>query len=90
MKSNEIKTIIMEIRDSIKKNNVINENDYKEFKKDYPKIYSMCIDKDFDMNQMNYFLQKLQEVENNNSTQHDASVQIGSMLVNKYVKPELK
>ncbi len=90
MKSQEIEKIINEIRYKISNNKKINDEDYIEFKKEYENLYKMSIKKNFDIKQFNYFLYKLKQIEENKITEHDASVAIGSLLVDKYVKPQLK
>jgi type III secretory pathway component EscR len=90
MKSDQVSTIINEIRTKIEKNKIVTESDYTEFVKEYPNLYSMCLSKNFNKEQMNFFLTKLKQIENNEKTQHDASVDIGTQLVNKYVKSQIK
>ena len=90
MKADQVEAVIEEIRNKIDNRQNVNENDYADFKKEYPKIFSMCLTKDFNKVQMRFFLSKLKEIENNQTSEHDASVKIGTMLVNKYVKPHVK
>ncbi len=89
MKSDQVCTIINEIRAKIEKKQIVAESDYSEFAKEYPKLYSMCLNKHFNKEQMNFFLAKLKQVEDNEKTEHEASVDVGTLLVNKYVKSQI-
>ena len=40
-----------------------------------------------DMNRLKFMLNMINKVNNNEITEHNASVQIGEKLVNEYVKP---
>ena len=90
MKSLEVAQIVYEIRSKFEQNQPINKEKYSEFQKEYPSLYNMCLSDSYDSNQMLFFLSKLKEVEDNETSAHDASVNIGTMLVDKYVKPFVK
>ncbi len=90
MKSYEIQNIINDIRFKVNNNIKINDDEYIDFKKNYENLYKISIKKEFDIKQFNFFLYKLKQIEENKISQHDASVAIGSVLVDKYVKPEIK
>lgn len=90
MRSTEVAMIIDEIRNKVESKKTISDDDYSDFKKEYPKIYSMCLSKNFNRPQMNFFLSNLQKIENKETSEHAASVKIGTMLVDKYVKPHVK
>ena len=90
MKSLEVAQIVYDIRSKIEQNQSLNEEKYSEFKKEYPSLYNKCISEDYNSNQMLYFLSKLKEIDDNKTSEHEASVNIGTMLVDKYVKPFIK
>jgi hypothetical protein len=89
MNSIELEKKVKEIRTKIDNNIEIDDNDYIELKKDYEVLYKLCKEKDFDSKQFNFFLYKLKQIEDNKVSQHDASVSIGTMLVDKYVPKSL-
>jgi hypothetical protein len=89
MRSQEIEQIVNDIRYKISNNKKIDDKDYIEFKNKYENLYKMCMQKNFDSNQFNYFLHKLKQIEEKKITEYDASVSIGTLLVDKYVKPQL-
>lgn len=89
MNSQELKQLTAEIRDKYNRKQKIFKDDYKDFSEKYPSLYNLCISDDFDQKQLDYFLYKLSQVENKTVNQHDASVAIGGLLVDKYVKTKL-
>lgn len=90
MKSPEINKIVKEIRQKITNNIPVNDQDYEDFKKEYPMLYKTSMAKDFEQRQLDFFLMKLKQIEDNKTSEHDASVSVGSLLVDKYVKPNIK
>jgi hypothetical protein len=89
MNSIDIEKKVKEIRNKIDNKIEVNDNDYIEFKRDYEVLYKICKEKKFDSKQLNFFLYKLKQIEDNKVSQHDASVSIGTLLVDKYVPKSL-
>lgn len=89
MKSAEIEKTVKNIREKISNNVTVNDNDYDNFKTEYPVLYKMCKSKEFEQKQLEFFLIKLKQIEENKTSEHDASVSVGTLLVDKYVKPQL-
>ena len=93
--SDLIKKQIHEIRDYVKKNSrhvnfrVNVSEKFTEFENKYPTLFRKIIDNDCDSKQLDFMLDKLDQVRIGNQSQHDASVHVGQVLVDKYVKPEL-
>lgn len=79
-----------------KKNNYINklkENYKKEFDK-VPAIFNIINNNDSGFNivscaRLKFMIKKAEEVFENNITEHDASICVGSKLVDEIVKPQL-
>jgi hypothetical protein len=62
-------------------------NKYPEFPKEYPRLYQMCTNPTFDMNMFQRMLDTKQKIQNAEVSEHDGSVEVGTLLVDKYVKP---
>lgn len=62
---------------------------FSEFEHKYPTLFRKLVEEDCDQNQLNFMLSKLDQVRTGSQSQHDASVDVGQVLVDKYVKPEL-
>ena len=62
---------------------------YEDFYLKYPALFSKIIDGSLEKNQFNFMLNMMCKVKNDELSDHDASVQVGQVLVDKYVKPVL-
>lgn len=62
---------------------------FSDFSDKYPTLFKQITYKECDFKQLEFMLHKLENVRLGSISQHDASVQIGQLLVDKYVKPEL-
>lgn len=93
LSSDEIRKTIRNIREYIEKNgNTTIEDrieklkvDYSFFLDRYPMLFDMCVRPSFDFNNLNYFLQKREEIINDRSSSEDVSAQIGKEWFDKYV-----
>ena len=79
------------------KNNILSENDistlmieYNELYDMYPSIFKMACKGDMNIERLTYMLDMLDKIKNNNITEHDASVNVGQVLVDEIVKPNLE
>lgn len=59
------------------------------FPERYPRLHQMCTDPGFDMNTFRKMLDAKRKIQNAELSEHDASVEVGTLLVDKYVKPLL-
>ena len=63
---------------------------YKEFKEDKPQLFDMICSNHCDDMVLSQLLYQFEEVKSGNINQHDASVNVGQVLVDKYVKPKIE
>jgi len=63
---------------------------YADFKKQYPMLYSMACKGIPDMSTLEYMLSMIEKIKTQETTSHDASVEVGQKLFNQYVDPNLK
>ncbi len=81
-----IKQIIEIIRNSDVENKEEHfEHIYQNFKKKYPVLYSACCKNTFDMKTLNYMLDMLDKIHNNEQSQEQASIEVGQKLFSKFV-----
>ncbi len=78
-KKKDIKTIRNELKEQ-----------FPEFEMDYNSLFKLCTSEDYDLNRLLIFIQMASSIQKNEITEKEASVHIGEMLVNDYVKPKLK
>lgn len=90
-----LKNDIKLIDDFVEKNK--NRNNFNElvhskfpiFSEKYPALFKKLINQDCDRNQLEFVLNRLEQVRTGTKSQHDASVEVGQVLVDNYVKPKL-
>ena len=93
----EVKQIIIEKKKFDNKKSYLNLN-FDQFKNklkkkfnnlstNFPTIFEKTINGTMDMSRLKFMLNMINKVNNNEITEHNASVQIGEKLVNEYVKP---
>ena len=84
---------VMKIVNFIQDSKVINKEEhfsekYSTFKKNYPVLFKVsCQDEKIDDNMLGLMLEKLSDIKTNNISQHEASVNVGKLLFEKYVEP---
>ncbi|QOI90172.1 hypothetical protein QKU58_gp159 [Pyramimonas orientalis virus] len=62
---------------------------YPEFSSNYPYLLNKLYEDNFDKDTLRYMLNQKQKIDANKSSEYDASVKVGTVLVDKYVKPNL-
>lgn len=60
-----------------------------QWEEEYPKLFAMILDPEYSRATLNAMLEQLEGVEKGRLTTHDASVTVGTVLVNSYVRPKL-
>ena len=63
------------------------KNEYNEFSENFPQLFDMICSEKCDDNILNRMLSARRLVNSGSLSQHDASVQVGKDLVDKYVIP---
>ena len=63
--------------------------DFEYLHKNYEAIFNISISKNYDFNRLKFMLEMAQKVKKSEITEHDASVQVGQVLVDQIVKPQL-
>ena len=62
---------------------------FPEWQKEFPKIFEMVLTCSYDRGLMAMMIEQFERVERGKTSQHDASVSVGSVLVETIVKPQL-
>ena len=63
---------------------------FADYQKEFPKIFEMLLTRTYNRGFMEMMLQQLERVERGAVSQHDASVAVGTVLVDEIVKPQLR
>jgi hypothetical protein len=63
---------------------------FGDYQKEFPKIFEMVLTRTYNREIMATMIDQFERVERGSKSQHDASVAVGAVLVDKIVKPQLK
>ena len=91
MNSNDEK-LVFEIRQKFRDENILRndlKNRYLKFSDDYPQLFEMITSDNCDDNILNKIMIARRNVASGDTSQHDASVQVGQVLVDKFVIPKV-
>lgn len=90
LRSVYVKRMILEVENALKVQTPAQVSaHFGEFQKEFPKIFEMVLSQTYNREFMAMMLDQLDKKERGKTSQHDASVAVGTMLVEKIVKPQL-
>ena len=64
--------------------------EFAEYQKEFPKLFEMLVARTYKRDYMTVMIEQLERMERGATSQHDASVAVGTMLVDRIVKPQLR
>jgi hypothetical protein len=62
---------------------------FAEYQLEFPKLFATLLNRDYPRDVLGLMIAQIEKVENGRMSQHDASVAVGSVLVNQFVKPQM-
>jgi hypothetical protein len=62
---------------------------YPEYQKEFPKIFEMLLSRSYPKEILEMMLKQLEKIEDGRSNTHNASIAVGTVLVDRFVKPQL-
>ncbi len=62
---------------------------FPEWQKEFPKLFEMVLRRNYSRDILNVMLEQFEKVERGAQSQHNASVAVGTVLVDRIVKPQL-
>ena len=92
LSSEEILTIVTEISQfnwSQKEKQRVYRKKFPEFVEKYPILFEMSTKDNFDFQRLKFMLSLRNGIDNQSISQHDASVKVGQVLYNAYVKDKV-
>lgn len=63
---------------------------FADYQKEFPKIFEMLLTRSYKREFLDMMLHHLERMERGTVSQHDASVAVGTVLVDEIVKPQLR
>jgi IS4 transposase len=90
-KSARVREMILDIEDAMKTKTPAQIGaEFADYQKEFPSIFAMLLKKDYRRDILAMMVDQLDKMERGDLTQHNASVNVGTMLVDRIVKPQLK
>ena len=90
-KSSRARRMISEMEAALKKDSADTvEVNFQQYKAEFPSIFGMILKGDYKKDLLEMMLKQLEKMEAGSISQHDASVAVGTVLVEKIVKPQLR
>jgi hypothetical protein len=90
----KVRRMIVEINEALKTKNAASvAAQFPDFENDFPAIFKILLNPNpslYPPNVLDMMLLQIEKMENGTVSQHDASVAVGSVLVEQFVKPNLK
>ncbi len=62
---------------------------FADFQTEFPKIFEMVLTRTYPREILEMMLKQLEKMESGSMSQHNASVAVGGVLVDRFVKPQL-
>ncbi len=63
---------------------------FAEYQREFPKIFEMLLTRTYRRDFLDMMIGQLERVERGTTSQHNASVAVGTLLVEEIVKPQLR
>jgi hypothetical protein len=83
--------MILDIEDAMKTMSPAQiASQFADYQKEFPSIFAMLLKKDYRRDILAMMVDQLDKMEQGDLSQHNASVAVGTMLVDRIVKPQLK
>lgn len=83
--------MIVEVEDALRSKTPAQVSaEFADWQKEFPKLFEMVLTRTYSREIMDVMLDQLERVERGNTSQHNASVAVGTILVDRIVKPQLE
>jgi len=63
---------------------------FANYQKEFPKIFEMLLTRTYNQELLEMMIHQLERIESGQTSQHNASVAVGTVLVDEIVKPQLR
>ena len=62
---------------------------FSDYQAEFPKLFAILLNRDYPRDVLLMMIAQIENVENGKTSKHDASVAVGAVLVDRFVKPQL-
>jgi hypothetical protein len=89
-RSVRVKRMITEVEEALQTMTPLQvSTQFAEWQSEFPKIFEMLLTRTYNREIMTIMIEQFERVERGSKSQHDASVAVGTVLVDRIVKPQL-
>ncbi len=89
-RSQKVRRLVAEVEEALRTKTAAQVSaDYAEFQTEFPKIFEMVLTRTYPRDVLDMMLRQLEKMESGSMSQHNASVAVGGVLVDRFVKPQL-
>jgi hypothetical protein len=89
-KSVRARRMIEEVEDALRTQTPAQvSSHFAAYQKEFPKIFEMLLSRTYPKDILEMMLKHLEKIEDGRSSSHTASVAVGTVLVDRFVKPQL-
>ena len=89
-KSIVAKRMIEEVRNALKTESPAAVSArFSDYQAEFPKLFAILLNRDYPHDVLSMMIAQIEGVENGKMSKHDASVAVGAVLVERFVKPQL-
>ena len=90
-RSVRVKQMILDVEDALKAETPAQVSSrFAEYQKEFPKIFELLLSRNYTRDILAMMIDQLERMERGSVSQHNASVAVGTILVDRIVKPQLK
>ena len=90
-RSVRVKQMILDVEDALKTETPAQVSSrFAEYQKEFPKIFELLLSRNYTRDILAMMIDQLERMERGSVSQHNASVAVGTILVDRIVKPQLK
>lgn len=89
-RSQKVRRLVTEVEEALRSQTAAQVcANFAEFQTEFPKIFEMVLTRTYPRDVLDMMLRQLEKMEGGSMSQHNASVAVGGVLVDRFVKPQL-
>jgi hypothetical protein len=90
-KSIRARRMVAEVKEALKNSSAAAvSSQFADYQKEFPTLFATLLRQDYPPDVLERLLSQLEKIESGKTTQHDASVAVGTVLVDRFVKNQLQ
>lgn len=91
MKSERVRQMVQEVEEALQTETPAQVSArFSDYQTEFPRIFEMLLTRTYPRDVLEMMIRSLEKMEQGSLSQHNASVAVGTVLVDRFVKPQLK